>query len=223
MNPERLKSRLDEAQRKFIEAQIDLANVQSSNNAELIGLKERAVDDARKSRDALKSQQDEALMYRSRKRDLQERIDALQQEQLNRHRGAQNDLWGFQFENAGRGTQQQMARHGFFEAHNRFEGAESDDDRERALRDMQRMHGKMDKDKEEMPEWSGLIRSTAGAIESGSLQAQELQERVMNDFNRNMLDNSNKMVIIQKAMEEALKQMVIHTDPSNQSYIGGTV
>ena len=161
----------------------------------------------------------------SQQRKVQDSIDALAQEQERRYKDAQQSLWSFNFDHAKPAAQQQMARSAFFEAQNRFEGARSDDEREKALQDMQSMYGKMDMDKfAEMPVWNGIIRTTAGAVESDSIAAQELQERVMNDFNKTMLDNAQKQTVIQEQMREALQVMVQYTNPNNQMRpVGGSV
>jgi hypothetical protein len=118
-----------------------------------------------------------------------------------------------------------MARSAFFKANNQFEGARTDEEREQALHDMQRMYGKMDVDRmAEMPVWNGMLRTTAGAIESNSVAAQELQSRVLNDFNKVLVDNAVKQTVAQEAMRRAIDQMVKNTDPNNQHQpVGGFV
>jgi len=74
-----------------------------------------------------------------------------------------------------------------------------------------------------MPTWNGFIRSTAGAIESDSVAAQDLQERIVNDFIKVLVDNAVQQTVMQKSMEEALNQMVKNTAPHNQMRpVGGT-
>ena len=86
---------------------------------------------------------------------------------------------------------------------------------------MQTMYSKMDK--EEMPVWNGFLRTTAGAIESDSIVAQELQERVLNDFNNVMLDNVKQQTIIQEVLKTAMLQVVKNTDPNQRVVVGGYV
>jgi len=139
-----------------------------------------------------------------------------------RHKNAREQLWTFQFDHAGSSVQQQMARKGFFKAHNQFEGARNDEERDEALQDMQNMYSKIDKRALEIPVWNGFLNTTAGAIESDSIAAQELQERMLNNFN-SMLNNVEQLTVLQKAMQAALQQVVKNTDPNQQPYVGGYV
>ena len=153
---------------------------------------------------------------------LQDRMDELNKEQEKRHKDAQNNLWNFNFDHAPKSVQQQMARSAFFKAQNQFEGAESDDEREEAFQHMQSMYGKVDKNALEMPVWNGFLNTTAGAIESDSVAAQELQERIMNDFNKVMIDETKKQSVMQAAMRAAFEQIVKNTDPNQQQRVGGS-
>jgi hypothetical protein len=156
-------------------------------------------------------------------RRLQEKMDALAEEQNRRHKEAQSNLWNFNYEHASSSVGQQMARKSFFEAQNRFEGAQSDDERDKALQDMQSMYGKIDTRAAEMPTWNGFLQTTSGAIESNSAAAQDLQERVLTDFNKTLLDNTIQQTVIMKAMEAALELVAKHTDPNQQPSVGGTI
>jgi len=61
---------------------------------------------------------------------LQEAFVKKAEEQNRRHAEAQSNLWNFNFDHASSSKQQQMARSAFFEAQNRFEGAQSDDEQD---------------------------------------------------------------------------------------------
>jgi hypothetical protein len=115
-----------------------------------------------------------------------------------------------------------MARSAFFEAQNRFEGAKTDDERDKALQDMQSMYGKIDFRAAEMPTWNGFLQTTSSAIESNSVEAQDLQERVLTDFNRTLLDNTIQQTVIMEAMKAALELVAKNTDPNQQPCVGGT-
>jgi DNA repair exonuclease SbcCD ATPase subunit len=157
----------------------------------------------------------------SDQRKVRERMETLRKEQDKRYKEATDRLWTFNFDHASTATQQQMARSAFFKAQNQFEGARTDDDRETALQEMQTMYGKMDQQVAEMPAWNGMLRTTAGAVESDSVAAQELQERVLNDFNRILVDNAQQQTVIQQAMKNAMEQMVKNTDPNTRTFVGG--
>ena len=157
----------------------------------------------------------------SDQRKVRERMETLRKEQDKRYKEATDRLWTFNFDHASTATQQQMARSAFFKAQNQFEGARTDDERETALQEMQTMYGKMDQQVAEMPAWNGMLRTTAGAVESDSVAAQELQERVLNDFNRILVDNAQQQTVIQQAMKNAMEQMVKNTDPNNHTFVGG--
>jgi len=159
----------------------------------------------------------------SDQRKLQEKMDALAEEQNKRHAEAQSNLWNFNFDHASSSKQQQMARSAFFEAQNRFEGAQSDDERDKALQDMQSMYGKIDTRAAEMPTWNGFLHTTSGAIESNSVAAQDLQERVLTDFNRMLLDNTIQQTVIMEAMKSALELVAKNTDPNQQPSVGGVI
>jgi membrane-associated HD superfamily phosphohydrolase len=150
-------------------------------------------------------------------------MDALVEEQNKRHADAKSNLWNFNFEHASSAKQQQMARSAFFEAQNRFEGARSDEERDKALSDMQSMYGKIDNRAAEMPTWNGFLHTTSGAVESNSAAAQELQERILTDFNTAMLDNMKQQTIIQKALQAAMELVAKQTDPNQQPYVGGHI
>ena len=166
----------------------------------------------------------ELLAHESQQRQIRNRIDELVKEQDKRYKEAQQSLWTFNFDHAKPAAQQQMAHSAFFKAHNQFEGARTDEERTTALQDMQDKYSRMEKEAAEMPAWTGFIRSTAGAVDSDSIAAQELQERILNDFNKVMLDNIQKQTVIQEVMKTALQQMVQHTDPHNQPPpVGGSV
>ena len=153
---------------------------------------------------------------------LQDRMDELKKEQEKRYQEAQSNLWNFNFDHAPKSVQQQMARKSFFKAQNQFEGARTDEERDKALQDMQTMYGKIDHDKAaEMPAWNGFLRTTAGAVESNSVAAQELQERILNDFNKVMIDEAKKQSVMQAAMKAAMEQVVKNTDPNQQPSVGG--
>ena len=155
---------------------------------------------------------------------LRDRMDSLVEEQNKRHAEAKSNLWNFNYESASSAKQQQMARSAFFKAQNQFEGAQSDEEREKALQDMQAMYGRVDHDKAaEMPAWNGMIRTTAGAIESGSVAAQELQERILNDFNKVLVDEAKKQSIMLAVLQAAMQQVVKNTDPNQQPCVGGTL
>ena len=165
----------------------------------------------------------EQLANLSDQRKLREKLDALHKEQAERYKQARSAFWDFSFDHASPARQQQMARSAFFKAQNRFEGARSDEARETALRDMQSMYSRIDKERAEMPVWNGFIRSTAGAIDSNSVAAQELQERIMNDFNRDLLDNTKQQTVMMKVLKAAMLQMVKNTDSKQQGFVGGSV
>ncbi|MDR0326727.1 MAG: hypothetical protein LBI05_00370, partial [Planctomycetaceae bacterium] len=159
----------------------------------------------------------------SDRRKVQEKMDALAEEQNKRHAEAQSNLWNFQFDNASTSKQQQMARSAFFFFFNRFEGARSDDERDKALQDMQSMYGKIDTRAAEMPTWNGFLHTTSDAVESNSVAAQDLQERVLNDFNKTLLDNTIQQTVIMEAMQAALELVAKNTDPSQQMRVGGSL
>ena len=57
----------------------------------------------------------------------------------------------------------------------------------------------------------------------GSVAAQELQERILNDVDTALLDNTKEQTLIMQTMKEALQQMVKHTDPNQHSFTGGSI
>jgi hypothetical protein len=56
-------------------------------------------------------------------------------------------------------------------------------------------------------------------VESGSVQARELQNRILNDINKALLDNSKEQTMLQKALLEAIKELTKMSDPH---YVGGS-
>ena len=68
-----------------------------------------------------------------------------------------------------------------------------------------------------MPVWKGMLQTTQGAVDSDSVAAQELQERVLNDFQTAMLTETKNHTVLFQMMKEALIQMEKHTNPQNQS------
>jgi len=193
----------------------------SGDDMRAAALKEE-IESAEKRLAQTQSAYNELQANLSDQRKLQEKMDALAEEQNKRHTEAKSNLWNFNFENASSSKQQQMARSAFFEAQNRFEGARSEDERDKALADMQSMYGKIDT-AIEMPTWNGFLQTTSGAVESNSVAAQELQERVLNDINRAVLDESKRHTVIMQTLQAALEQVAKHTDPNQQPYVGGHV
>jgi hypothetical protein len=234
---QRVESRAGMAQGRQIESDYDTAQHELFEKQRLYNSALAAGDDMRTAglKDEIESAEkriagaqtayNELQANLSDQRKLQEKIDTLAEEQNKRHAEAKSTLWDFKFDNASSSKQQQMARSAFFEAQNRFEGAGSDEERDKALSDMQSMYGKMDMDKKaaEMPTWNGFLQTSAGAIESDSVAAQDLQERILTDFNTAMLDNTKQQTIIQKALQTAMEQVVKNTDPNQQPMVGGSV
>ena len=218
---EQIQSEWMAAQTTLAEKQQEYNALQASGDAKKAAAVKEEIEQAQKRVQNSQAALNELQANLSDQRKVQEKFDALQKEQEKRYKEAQESLWTFNFDHAGKGVQQQMARRGFFEAHNRFEGARSDDERETALQDMQSMYSRMENEAAEMPAWNGFIRSTAGAIESDSVAAQELQERILNDFNKVMLDNVQKQTLAQEIMRAALQQIVKNTDPNQQGKVGG--
>jgi len=181
------------------------------------------IENAKKRVQTAETAYNELQESQSDQRKIQEQMDTLRKEQNKRYQEAQSNLWDFNFDHAPKSVQQQMARKSFFNAQNQFEGAQTDEERGKAFQDMQSMYGKMDKQALEMPEWNGFIRTTAGAIESDSVAAQELQERILNDFNKVLVDEARKQSVMQSAMQAAMEQVVKNTDPSMQPSVGGSV
>ena len=178
------------------------------------------VQSAEKNLQAIQASYDELQANLSDQRKVREKLEELHKEQERRHRDAKATLWDFNYEHAGRSSQQQMARSAFFEAQNRFEGARSEEERDRAFQDMQSMYSKIEKP--EMPVWNGFLNTAAGAIESNSVAAQELQERIVNDVNKAMLDETKHHTILHAAIKAAIEQVVKNTDPNQQPrYVGG--
>ena len=218
-----IQSEFMNAHKALMEKQREYAAIDKEKDAARAAAVNEELERAKKRVETAKTDYNELQANLSDQRKVREQFEALYKEQQERYKTAQQNLWDFNFDHAGKGVQQQMARSAFFKAHNQFEGARFDDEREKALQDMQSMYSKMDT-AVEMPAWNGFIRSTAGAVESDSIAAQELQERILNDFNTEMLDNAKQRLVIQKQMNEALKQMVKHTDPNNQMQpVGGSV
>jgi hypothetical protein len=89
--------------------------------------------------------------------------------------------------------------------------------KEEALEKMKQMYEKLDKS--EMPTWNGIRNSTASAVESGSVQAKELQNRILNDVNKALLDSSKEQTILQKTLVTAMNELVKMSDPR---YVGGS-
>ena len=158
----------------------------------------------------------------SAQRKIEEQLEALKEEQMRKHKEAQKSLWSFRFDHVDKSQQQKMVRNEFFKAQNRFEGASTETDKMQALQEMQDMYSKLEK--EVMPVWRGFSRSTASAIDSDSSQAQDLQERILNDFDKSMLDTAKQQLVITKVLHEALMQIERNTHPSYQSDpVGGAV
>jgi hypothetical protein len=155
-------------------------------------------------------------------RKIREKLDTLVEEQNKRHQEAQKNLWDFNFDHASQSKQQAMARRGFFNAHNQFEGARTDEEREQALQDTQSMYGKLAQRADEMPVWNGFLSTAAGAVESNSVAAQEMQERVLNDFNKVMMNNTIRQTVLLEILRTALEQVAKNTDPNQQPFVGGT-
>jgi chromosome segregation ATPase len=230
-----IANRAGMAQQKHIEsayetAQKELAKKQREYHSSLVSgdemrtaaLKEE-IESAEKRIAGAQSAYSELQANLSDQRKLQEKMDSLIEEQTKRYQEAQSNLWNFKFDNASSSKQQQMARSAFFEAQNRFEGAQTDEERDKALADMQSMYGKMDSGAAEMPTWNGFLQTTSGAVESNSVAAQELQERVLNDINTAMLDESKKHTVIMETLRAALEQVAKHTDPNQQPFTGGVI
>ncbi|MDR0326831.1 MAG: hypothetical protein LBI05_00895, partial [Planctomycetaceae bacterium] len=85
------------------------------------------------------------------------------------------------------------------------------------------MYGKIDTRAAEMPTWNGFLHTTAGAVESNSVAAQDLQERVLTDFNKILLDNTIQQTVIMESMKAALELVAKNTDPNQQPSVGGTI
>jgi hypothetical protein len=220
---QQIKSDYETAQQELAEKQrLYNAALTDGDDVRAATLKEE-IESAEKRITQAQTAYNELQANLSDQRKLQEKMDALAEEQNKRHAEAKSNLWNFNFEHAGRGKQQQMARSAFFEAQNRFEGARSDEERDKALQDMQSMYGKIDTRAAEMPTWNGFLQTTSGAIESDSVAAQELQERIINDINKALLDNSLQQTVIMETMKAVLEQVAKNTDPNQQPRTGGTV
>jgi chromosome segregation ATPase len=220
---QQIESEYESAQRELSEKQrLYHSALASGDDMRAAALKDE-IESAEKRIAVAQSAYNELQANLSDQRKLQEKMDALLEEQNKRHAEAKSNLWNFKFDNASSSKQQQMARSAFFEAQNRFEGAQSDDERDKALQDMQSMYGKIDTRAAEMPTWNGFLQTTSGAIESDSVAAQDLQERVLNDFNKTLLDNTIQQTVIMEAMKTALELVAANTDPNQQPSVGGTV
>ena len=219
-----IESEYESAQRELADKQrLYHSALTTGDDLRAAALKEE-IESAEKRIAQTQSAYNELQANLSDQRKLQEKIDALAEEQNKRHAEAKSNLWNFKFENASSAKQQQMARSAFYKAQNQFEGAQSDEEREKALQEMQAMYSRVDHDKAAaMPAWNGMIRTTAGAIESGSVAAQELQERILNDFNKVLVDEAKKQSVMQAVMQAALQQIAKQTDPNQQPYVGGTL
>jgi hypothetical protein len=53
--------------------------------------------------------------------------------------------------------------------------------------------------------------------------AQDLQERILTDFNTALLDNMKQQTIIQQALQAAMELVAKNTDPNQQPYTGGVI
>jgi len=221
-NQKQIENDYESARRTLAEKQqLYHASLTSGDEMRTAALKEE-IESAEKRIAQTQSAYHELQANLSDQRKLQEKIDALAEEQNKRHADAKSNLWNFNFDRASSSKQQQMARSAFFEAQNRFEGVKTDDERDKALQDMQSMYGKIDTRAAEMPTWNGFLQTTSGAIESNSIVAQDLQERVLTDFNRTLLDNTVQQTVIMEAMKAALELVVKNTDPNQQPCVGGT-
>jgi len=217
---ETLRSEFAAAQKTLAEKQQELNTVLASGDDIRAASLRDEVQSAEKNLQAIQASYDELQANLSDQRKVREKLDELHKEQERRHRDAKATLWDFNYEHAGRSSQQQMARSAFFEAQNRFEGARSEEERDRAFQDMQSMYSKIEKP--EMPVWNGFLNTAAGAIESNSVAAQELQERIVNDVNKAMLDETKHHTILHAAIKAAIEQVVKNTDPNQQPrYVGG--
>ena len=200
-----------------------LAKALADSDTTLAAMLQQEIESAENKLKILETSYEEIQANLSDQRKVKEKMDELYKEQAKRHKEAQQTLWNFNFDHVGHAEQQGMARKAFFEARNRFEGARSDNDRAQALQDMQTMYEKLDKKAMEMSGWNGMIHTMARPVESGSVAAQELQERIVQDFNKSMLVNVNKQTILQQQMTLALEQMVKNTDPNQQGKVGGSL
>ena len=180
------------------------------------------IQSAEENLESIKAAYKELQANLSDQRKVQEQIRELYKEQMKKFKAAKDNLWQFEYEHASKAVQQQMARSAFFQANNQFEGAKTDEDRDTALQDMQTMYGKLRKEVAEMPVWNGMIRSTAGAVESDSIAAQELQNRILNDFNKVLVDNAVKQTVLLETLKAAMAQVVKNTDPNQQRPVGGS-
>jgi chromosome segregation ATPase len=163
---EQIETEYDTAQRTLAEKQrLYHSSLDSGDEVRTAALKEE-IESAEKRIAQSQAAYNELQANLSDRRKVQEKMDALAEEQNKRHAESQSNLWNFQFDNASTSKQQQMARSAFFEAQNRFEGARSDDERDKALQDMQSMYGKIDTRAAEMPPWNGFLHTTSDAVES---------------------------------------------------------
>ena len=223
-----IESDYESAQRELFEKQrlyhsaLTAGNTGSGDDMRAAVLKEE-IESAEKRMSQAQAAYSELQANLSDQRKLQEKMDALAEEQNKRHQEAQSNLWNFNFDHASSSKQQQMARSAFFEAQNRFEGARSEDERDKALQDMQSMYGRIDTRAAEMPTWNGFLQTTSGAIESNSVAAQDLQERVLTDFNKTLLDNTIQQTVMMEAMKSALELVAKNTDPNQQTSVGGII
>jgi chromosome segregation ATPase len=206
---------------EYKEAVQTLANLQRQYTATGSEALQTDITEAQKRVGQAEKAYNELQANLSDQQKLWDKIDELKKEQEKRYKDAQSRLWDFNFDHASKSKQQAMARKGFFAANNQFGGARTDEARKQALQDMQSMYSKLNKETAKMPAWNGFLNTTSGAVESNSVAAQELQERIMNDFNKAMLENVKQQTVAQKAMEAALKQIIKNTDPNQQSIVGG--
>jgi hypothetical protein len=220
---QQIESEYEVAQRELAEKQRQYHSALSSGDDLQAATLKEEIESAEKRIAKAQAAYSEMQANVSDQRKLQERMDALAEEQNKRHAEAKSDLWNFKYDNASSSKQQQMARSAFFEAHNRFEGARSDDERDKALHDMQSMYGKIDTRAAEMPTWNGFLQTTSGAIESNSIAAQDLQERVLNDFNKTLLDNTIQQTVIMEAIKNAMELVAKNTDPNQLPSVRGYI
>jgi hypothetical protein len=122
-NQRQIESEYESAQRELAEKQrLYHSSLDSGDEMRSAALKEE-IESAEKRIAQSQAAYHELQANLSDRRKVQEKMDALAEEQNKRHAEAQSNLWNFQFDNASTSKQQQMARSAFFEAQNRFEGA----------------------------------------------------------------------------------------------------
>ena len=130
--------------------------------------------------------------------------DEIRKEQEERYKTATTALFDFDYGNASKTERNRIATGEFNRVYAELQKAESVSERERLTKQLKEAYDKIERGEQPGTTWNGVRANTAGAIESGSVQARELQNRIWND--KTIVELTKEMLAVMKQMRGALVQ-----------------